>query len=291
MRCCQFGGQLERRLLCVAAAASIFCEPVSLEQKAQWAVCRNGMILFNRHDQYVGASLRKYGECSISETNLFGLLIQPGMTVLEIGANIGMHTIDLSRLSGPIGAVHAFEPQRLVFQTLCANLALNSCANVFTYHSAVGAEPGSLLVPWLEPNAAANFGGLSLLGAQNGERVPQITIDQIGFGERYFIKVDVEGMEIEALLGAAATIARARPILYVENDRQERSADLISLVTSYGYRLYWHTPLLYNAKNFRSDPENIFGNIVSVNMLCIPTEVPHDLRGFREVSSSTDTCW
>jgi FkbM family methyltransferase len=257
----------------------------------EWAVCRNGMMLFNRHDQYVGASLRKYGECSIGETNLFGVLIQPGMTVLEIGANIGMHTIDLSRLAGPTGVVHAFEPQRLVFQSLCANLALNSCANVFTYHAAVGAEAGSLLVPWLDPNAGANFGGLSLLGARHGERVPQITVDQLGFGECHFIKLDVEGMEIEALLGAAATIARAWPILYVENDRFERSADLIGLVQSYGYRLYWHEPTLYNANNFRADAENIFGDIVSVNMLCVPTEVPHDLKMFREVSGPADTRW
>jgi FkbM family methyltransferase len=189
----------------------------------EWAVCRSGMMLFNRHDQYVGASLRKYGECSIGETNLFGVLIQPGMTVLEIGANIGMHTIDLSRLAGPTGAVHAFEPQRLVFQSLCANVALNSCANVFTYHTAVGAAAGSALVPWLDPNAGANFGGLSLLDAQQGERVSQIAIDQLGLDACDFIKVDVEGMEIEALLGAAATIARTRPIKSAERSKRSFS--------------------------------------------------------------------
>jgi FkbM family methyltransferase len=246
-------------------------------------------MLYNRNDQYVGASLRKYGECSIGETTLFGLIVQPGTTVLEIGANIGMHTIDLSRLVGPAGAVHAFEPQRLVFQVLCANLALNSRPNVFTYQAAVGADSGTLLVPWLDPDANHNFGGVSLFGAQKGESVPVLTIDGLGLRACHLIKVDVEGMETEVLRGASATIARFRPMLYVENDRSDRSAELIALVQSYGYRLYWHLPPLYNAENFRGDTENIFGNIVSINMLCVPSEVPQTLAMFREVTGPSDT--
>lgn len=251
--------------------------------------CRSGTMLYNKNDQYVGASLRKYGECSIGETILFGLIVQPGTTVLEIGANIGMHTVDLSRLVGPTGRVHAFEPQRLVFQVLCANLALNSCPNVFTYQAAVGAHSGTVSVPWLDPDTNTNFGGLSLLGTVQGDKVPLLTIDALELGACHLIKVDVEGMETEALRGAAATISRFRPMLYVENDRAERSAELISLLQSYGYRLYWHLPPLFNAQNFRGDPENIFGSIVFVNMLCIPAEIPQDMKMLREVTGPADT--
>src|SRR4051812_31054692 len=94
------------------------------------AMCRNGPMLYNKHDRYIGESLRKYGEFSAGECELFRQIVRPGDVVVEVGANIGCHPVDLSRLVGPQGLIVAFEPQRLVFQTLCANLALNSCANV-----------------------------------------------------------------------------------------------------------------------------------------------------------------
>ena len=254
------------------------------------APCRCGVMLYNRNDTYIGASLRKYGEFSSEETALFRLIVQPGRTVLDIGANIGAHTVDLSRLVGPAGVVHAFEPQRLMFQLLCANLALNSCTNVFAHQTAVGAAGDTILVPSLSPAERHNYGGLSLLGPGAGEPVPLLTIDSMELSDCQFIKIDIEGMETEALRGSAATIERLRPMLYVENDRQARSAELIGLLQQYGYRLYWHLPPLYSALNFRADTENIFGNKVSVNMIGIPAEIPQStLTNLREVAGPTDS--
>ena len=121
-----------------------------------------------------------------------------------------MHTVDLSRLVGSTGVVHAFEPQRLMFQLLCANVALNSCANVFTHQTAVGAASDTLLVPSLDPAECHNYGGLSLLRPEPGEPVPSITIDSLDLRDCQFIKINVEGMETEALHGAVATIERFR---------------------------------------------------------------------------------
>ena len=254
------------------------------------ARCRAGLMLYNRNDTYIGASLRKYGEFSGEETTLFDVIVQPGRTVLDIGANIGVHTIDLSRLAGPAGTVHAFEPQRLTYQTLCANLALNSRRNVFAHHAAVGDCLGTLLVPALDPDERHNYGGVSLLEQLPGEQVPMVTIDSLNLADCQFIKVDVEGMETEALRGAAATLRKFLPVLYVENDRQHRSAGLIALLQQFQYRLYWHLPLIYTANNFRSDTENIFGAKVSVNMICVPIEVPQStLTNFREVTGPDDS--
>jgi FkbM family methyltransferase len=177
-----------------------------------------------------------------------------------------------------------------MFQALCANVALNSCANVFTHQVAVGAAPGTIVVPSLDPRQPNNYGGLSLLDPQPGETVPLWTIDELKPRDCQFIKLDIEGMEVEALRGAAATIDRFRPILYVENDRRARSAELIDLLQRYAYRLYWHLPRLYNPNNFRADSENIFGNKVSVNMICIPSEIPQSaMTNWREVTGPTDS--
>jgi FkbM family methyltransferase len=253
------------------------------------ALCRGGPMLYNRNDTYIGASLRKYGEFSGEETELFRLIVQPGRTVLDVGANIGVHTVELSRLAGPAGVVHAFEPQRHMFQLLCANVALNSCTNVFTHQAAAGAGGDTMLVPSLDPGERHNYGGLSLLGSRSGESVPLVTIDSLILHDCQFIKLDVEGMETEALRGAVATIRRFRPMLYVENDRQAHSEELIALLQSYDYRLYWHLPPLFRENNFRADTENIFGRKVSVNMICIPAEIPQSsLTNMREVTGPTD---
>ena len=65
-----------------------------------------------------------------------------------------------------------------------------------------------------------------------------------------------------------------RPLLYVEDDRQERSAALRALLASLGYELYLHRPPLYNPANFAGNATNVFGRIVSLNLLCHPRELP-----------------
>jgi hypothetical protein len=88
--------------------------------------CRYGTLLYNINDRYIGQALDLYGEYSEGEVVLFRRIVRPGDIVLDVGANLGAHTIFFSTAVGPRGAVLAFEPQRLVFQALCANMALNS---------------------------------------------------------------------------------------------------------------------------------------------------------------------
>jgi len=203
------------------------------------AMCRHGPMLYNRNDRYIGASLRKYGEFSPGESEMFRQIVPAGATVVEGGANIGVHTVELSRLVGPEGRVIAFEPQRIVFQALCANLALNSCVNVHAFQAGIGEAPGEISVPFLPPDQAFNFGALSLIGTTAGEATPVRTIDELALTACHVIKLDIEGMEVEALAGGAQTIAAHRPLLYIENDRQARSEELLTLLMSCNYRLYW----------------------------------------------------
>ena len=79
-------------------------------------------------------------------------------------------------------------------------------------------------------------------------------------------------MEEEVLSGATTTIEKYRPVLYVENDRREKSPSLIRFIQSLGYRMWWHLPPLYNPANYLGNHENIFANMVSINLLCLPKE-------------------
>ncbi len=230
-------------------------------------------MLYHTADQYIGRGLHKYGEFSEGEVVLFQQLLRQGDVVVEAGANFGAHTIAMAKMVGEQGNIIAFEPQRLVYQTMVANVALNSLTNVITLQAGVGAYPGSIKIPVLNPAKGHNFGGFSIGNHSEGEEVPVKTIDSLNLSRCRLIKADVEGMECDVLEGARDTITKLKPILYVENDRAEHSQQLIALIQSFGYRLWWHLPRMYNPDNYRADNENIFGNIISVNMLCLPQEV------------------
>ncbi len=239
--------------------------------------CRHGQMLFNIHDQYVGRSLELYGEYSEGEAKVFGQILKPGQVVVEAGANIGAHTVCLAQRVGPTGQVWAFEPQRLLFQILCGNLALNSISNVRCAQQAVGAKAGSITVPMINYHVRSNFGGLALGKYDVGESVPLITLDSLNLPRCHFIKADVEGMEQQVLEGAVDTIARHKPILYVENEIRDNSDDLIRFIDSLDYNLYWHKPFYFQSDNFFSNSDNVFPNLVSMNMLCVPKNLPQAL--------------
>jgi hypothetical protein len=134
-----------------------------------------------------------------------------------------------------------------------------------------------------------NFGGLSLVGAGPGaDIVPLRTVDSLQLAACSLIKADVEGMEIDVLRGATQTIAQFRPLIYVDNDREDRSAAVIELLLKLNYELYWHTPALFNPDNFAADPENVFAGILAINMLCFPAESKPNAQGFRRISSPAD---
>ena len=69
----------------------------------------------------------------------------------------------------------------------------------------------------------------------------------------------------------------------MENDRVEKSPELTNLLFSLRYKVYWHLPPLLNPENFAGSEENIYSNILSLNLLCVPREADANLTGFREV--------
>jgi len=246
-------------------------------------------MMYFANDMYVGRSLDVYGEFSEGETELFRQIIKPGMTVVDAGANIGAHTVYLAQAVGPRGRVLAFEPQRVLYQMLCGNLALNLHANVSTYNAGLGASDGKMSVPRVDYSQGGNFGSVGL-SAGPGDEVAVLTLDSLRLPACHLIKIDVEGMEREVLAGAADTLARHSPLLYVENDRQQLSKDLIGWLLSKHYRLYWHLPALFNANNFAGKAENIFPNIISINMLGVPASLGLTIKGFVEITSP-DSDW
>lgn len=241
---------------------------------------RHGWFLANRNDLYLGRALIRYGEYGEIEHAFLASLLSPGDNVVEIGANIGSHSVGLARAIGPAGTLVAVEPQPAVFRTLCANLALNAVQNVRVHACGCGEKRETLSLPAIDYDAARphNSGGVSLQPDGCGISVPVVPLDDLteDLGSVRLVKIDVEGMEQAVLRGSRGLLERCRPLLYVENDRIEKSRPLIEHLWSEGYRLWWHTPALFNPFNHFGETENDYPNIGSINMFCQPREVTAD---------------
>jgi FkbM family methyltransferase len=248
--------------------------------------CRYGAMMFLETDKYIGQSFDLYGEYSEEEVEVFAQMIFPGDVVIDAGANIGAHTVMFAGRVGQGGKVYAFEPQGFIFNLLSANLALNGLRHVQTFRACVGAAPGVAPMPWMDYQLPNNFGGA---GANDPrfevtESAPIMTIDSLGLTRCDFIKIDVEGMEAEAIAGARATIASCQPVLYVEDDRAEKSDALRALLKSLGYRLFSHLAHYYSARNVFRNENNVFGGQYSSSLICLPPRHHGvDMLGFPEL--------
>ncbi len=253
---------------------------------------RHGTMLVNRNDVFMGQSLLRYGECSELELQfLLALSANPGM-VVEVGANMGIHTIPIAQsLAKQNRLLFAFEPQPVVFQQLCANLALNGLKNVRAFPYACGTSNGPLMFEVPDYDRTGNFGSTELKPLQPGagrtEIVQCFRLDNLlAEGLVGLIKIDVEGSELDVLKGSEGILGRCHPMLYVENDRVEKSPELIQWLFDQDYRLWWHIPPLYNPGNYRGDAENCYGNVCSFNMLGLHKSTPGQLDGMTEILDS-----
>lgn len=257
--------------------------------------CRRGYMLYSINDITIGRSLDLYGEFSEQEAALFEKLIQPGDVVIEAGANIGSHTVALARFVGPSGKVIAFEPQMVLFQNLCANVALNGFTNVTTLNAAVGNIAEPLKLPKIDYDQPGLFGahaigGDSDGGDSSGDMVSCVRLDDcVRTNKCRLLKVDVEGMELEVLKGAQKLVEQYKPVLYVENDREDKSEALIEYILNLGYSLYWHLPPLFRHPNHFGEPKSVFGKMISINMLCVPAET--NVRGLDALKISSPKDW
>jgi FkbM family methyltransferase len=137
--------------------------------------------------------------------------LRPGMVFLDVGAHVGQYTLVASGLVGSQGRAHAFEPHPLLYEALRRNVARNHCTNVVVNGTAVCASDGD---SELVLATADNYGASSLAagGADSGARshVRSVTLDSYvrmeGMSRIDLIKIDIEGGELAALMGAGGVL-------------------------------------------------------------------------------------
>jgi len=151
---------------------------------------------------------------------LFSHLVRPGDRCVDVGANVGVHTIRLARLVGRDGEVIAVEADPEVVQRTRRNITLNGLANVRVISAAASDRSGEMRLYRPSPHDT-NRGRASLTRHRyltgTTATVPVTTIDDICAGAPVaLIKVDVEGHEAAVVRGAAETIAKHAPAIVFE---------------------------------------------------------------------------
>ena len=133
-------------------------------------------------------------------TAFANLVINEGDTAIDFGANLGYHTITLSSFVGNYGKVHSFEPQRIIFQQLNCNVFINGLDNVYTYNLAVGEKESEVFINSPDFHNIypmyTNIGNTSINTNKVGSLVRQISLDSLNLTKLNFIKMDVQGSEL-----------------------------------------------------------------------------------------------
>ncbi len=240
-----------------------------------------GQMLVNRHDINQTNALFKTGlafdHADIMMVAQALQLLGTDLTMLDVGANFGTYSIALCRLVGPNGKIHAFEPQRLIFNLLVGSVAINSITNVYCHNVALGDHEGRVEIPQFDYNQPLNFGSVEF-GAEQGEPLAQVrghdpvkveyvpltTIDRLEFPQVHFMKIDTEGMELSVLKGAEQTIRRCRPVLFVEHMKNDHDT-LLAAISKLDYVVY------EGHINFLCIPKELTGKIqVASGQLAVP---------------------
>jgi FkbM family methyltransferase len=214
----------------------------------------HGTMIVNRNDYHLVDETRGFGVgMQLFDTSLFdpqeidmALRILElrrqhhgdGVMALDCGANIGVHSIEWARLMTGWGNVVAFEPQERIFYALAGNLAINNLFNARCLNAALGAESGVIQIPVLDYAKPASYGSFEVKPAARPEFIGQavdyehgqktevrlMALDDPKWQRVDFIKLDVEGMELEALQGAVRTIGIFKPIMLVEHVKSGAAA-------------------------------------------------------------------
>ncbi|HHC71765.1 MAG TPA: FkbM family methyltransferase [Thiotrichales bacterium] len=160
-------------------------------------------IRFDRRDLFIAKKLILYGEYEPAEMALLAREVKEGETVMDVGANIGLFTLHLSRLVGASGVVHAVEPDPDNLRLLRENVSRNRCGNVRIHDCALGVDEGSAGL-YQSPTNRGNLSLAPLHGLDAPLPVQVVRgsrlLEEAG-GSASVVKVDVEGYEPQVLEG------------------------------------------------------------------------------------------
>ncbi len=219
---------------------------------------------------------------------LFDRMLRPGMTVIDVGANLGEISMTAAKRVGRTGHVIAFEPVDAIADQLQANATRNHLDQITIMRTGLSDAPADNVPVYASCGQGLpddeHHGLGSLYGGKKGapelQRIPITTLDiwlaKHPVDRIDLIKIDIEGAELPCLRGAEGTLRRFRPLLIVEiQDTTSTTAgyqasDILAFLSELGYTF----ETIHHGGRLTALTEN---NLKAFqNVLCMPAAVPRE---------------
>ncbi len=230
------------------------------------ASTNHGSMLVNRFDFHktkqvtygVGYQILESSEFDAQEVDLAIKLLGSrkdnfgeNVIAIDCGANIGVHTIEWAKAMFGWGKVISIEAQERIYYALAGNIAINNCFNASAIYAAVGAVDGFIYVPEPDYMMPGSFGSLEIQNKNNNEFIGQtidyseekctktkmIAIDSLNLERLDFIKIDIEGMEVDALRGAESSLRKFKPQMLVEKIKSNE-VQILEILDKLEYKVF-----------------------------------------------------
>ena len=170
----------------------------------------NSQKVYSRSlDRFLATLLWKYSLSGGFERSLVGRLLKPGQVAVDIGANIGFYSMLMATLVGPAGKICAFEPDTDNFRLLNKNLITNGFENVCTEKKAIAAKTGTGML-YVNPSHRGDHRIYPHEDQRETVPIQTVSLDDYFSDSRHvdFIKMDIQGAEVEALMGMKNIVHR-----------------------------------------------------------------------------------
>jgi FkbM family methyltransferase len=223
----------------------------------------------------VTSVLLTYGDWFEQEMEFWRDQIQPGMAVIDVGANVGIYTITAARRVGKTGRVIAVEPFSNCVQCLQETCRVNDLNWVTVCRSAASDRNGTIR---LALHDASELNQVITtedeLASGTYEEVPCFSLDTLIEQEKLhqvdFLKIDAEGHELQVLQGSDRLLQRFSPTILYENiaGSQGSNTPVADFLMARGYRLYRYQPFVKQLIPLNS-PTDLHG---SLNIIALPPE-------------------
>jgi len=235
-------------------------------------------LYIDSNDEGLAPFLIKWGEYEKNEIRVFKRIVKDGMTVIDVGANVGYYTLLASKLVGLKGRVYSFEPDPYNFTLLKKNVEINKCENVYIFNMAVSEKTGIVKLY----RDSKNYGAHSLIkhvvkNPRDYISVGAVSLDDFfkGFESPIdVIKIDVQGSEGKVLRGMERIIRANKNLkMHIEfwpwalEKAGEPPKDFLITIRNYGFNIFLIDSSIIKLTDF----ENILRkrNNSHVNILCI----------------------
>nr|WP_310525188.1 FkbM family methyltransferase [Polymorphobacter sp.] len=220
------------------AAIRALCRNAYLGQETSLARILGRYKMFvDTADVGISSHLLMDGYWEMWTTEAMVATIQPGATVVDVGANLGYFTLLMADLVGPSGQVHAFEPNSAIAKRLRQSVAVNGFAGRTVVHQLGLGDHHGLAGFHVEPGEPG--GGHVVPVSGDGPTVPVSRLDSLGIVPD-FVKIDAEGAEAAVWRGMAGILALRRPLtVFLEfvPDRYENAGNFLDEILRHGFLL------------------------------------------------------